>query len=434
MKKILAILILLPLFAKTQIITTVFGPNDTLSCGGWGSSIAVDHLGNYYVSQECDNSVYKITPSGVLSRIAGNGGVAAFGGDGGPATAASLYEPMGVAVDNIGNVYIADMSNERIRKVDLSGTITTVAGIGSSIPTIGGFSGDGGPATAAELFQPAGVYVNNAGDVYIADADNGRIRRVDNAGIITTIVGSSGSGWLGDGGPATSAQMNEPASLAFDPAGNMYICDGYGGNRIRKVDTAGIISTVAGTGSAGYNGDGIAGTSAEINIPRGVAVDASGNVYIADNVNHRIRMVDKTGTITTVAGTGAPGFSGDGGLSTLADINSGNITVDRSGDLIISDLGNDRIRKINTSILAVSALTTTGSVKLYPNPANKILNITCTNKITQLTITDLIGQTIYTNICSKNNMQVDISALPSGMYFAIVNNLEVLKFVKDDKP
>jgi sugar lactone lactonase YvrE len=429
MKKLLTILIFLPVFAHAQSITTVLGPSSTLNCGGWGSCIAVDHSGNYFISQECDNSVYKVTPSGVVTRIAGTGAYA-YSGDGGPATAAALYEPMGVAVDNIGNVYIADMSNERIRKVDLSGIITTVAGIGSSTPTVGGFSGDGGQATDAELNQPAGVSVDNIGNIYIADANNGRIRKVDIYGTITTVVG--GGATLGDGGFPTAAQLYRPTAVAFDYADNMYICDNFSGNRIRKVSSLGIISTIAGTGVAGYNGDGIAGTAAQVNIPRGIAVDGAGNVYIADINESRIRKVDAiTGIITTVAGNGLRGFSGDGGLATAAMINSGNIAIDNSGDLIITDFGNSRIRKVNMSVLNVDNLEGMESVTLYPNPAQKTLSISSPGRISRVSIINVIGRIVTSHDFDAEKVQVDISNLPTGIYVAKINNSVVRKFVKE---
>jgi len=429
MKKILLLLLFLPFIAHAQIITTIVGPSDTLNCDGWGSSIAIDHSGNYYISEECYNTVYKVTTSGEVILFAGNG-TYTYSGDGGPATAASLYEPMGVAVDGSGNVYIADMGNERVRKVDTTGVITTIAGVSGPAPGEGGFGVDGGPATAVQLSQPGAVFVDNIGDVFIADGDNGRIRKILPFGIITTVVG--GGSVLGDGGSAIGAQLSEPMSMAVDAAGNMYICDGFDGNRIRKVNSAGTISTIAGTGTAGYNGDGIAATSAQLNIPRGVAVDRSGNVYIADNNSGRIRKVDPSGMITTFAGTGNRGFSGDGGPASMAEINSGNIAIDGAGNLIITDFGNKRIRKVDMAALAVTNVYSHASIKLYPNPASTSLTIISTDQnIRQVTITNLLGQPVYT--CSNNTdqVQVNVERFPTGVYFVKVNNIDVQQFVKE---
>lgn len=427
MKKIFTVLLfLLPVFANSQIINTVAGPSDFLACGGWCSSIAVDNAGNYYVSEE-SGFVYKVTPSGDIAKIAGNG-TYGFSGDGGPATDASLYEPMGIAVDNAGNVYIADMGNERIRKINTSGVITTVAGSAGVMSGVGGFSGDGGPATAAQLSQPAGVYVNNAGDIFIADADNGRIRHVNALGYINTIAGggtSTGSGIL-----ATSGRISEPVAVTFDNIGNMYICDGFGGNRIFKVTPYGVMYLIAGTGTAGYNGDGIAATSAQLNIPRGVAADMFGNVYIADNPNARIRKVDASGIITTYAGTGAPGFSGDGGPASMAQINTGNIAVDHSGNLVIADFGNKRIRAI-ANPLDVQTMPAAGKqINLFPIPAMDKLTITSDNTITNIAVLSLVGQTVSSTPFNASKVQIDISNLPAGIYMARINGSEIRKFVK----
>src|SRR5437879_1577083 len=237
--------------------------------------------------------------SQTINTVAGGGA-----GDGGDATIANLNSPAGVSVDSSGNLYIADLGNERIRKIAAAtGIITTVAGNG-----VLGFAGDGGAATSASLNSPAGVSVDASGNLYIADYANHRIRKVSAAtGIITTVAGNGINTFAGDGGAATSASLNSPSGVALDASGNLYIAD-YFNNRIRKVDAAsGIITTVAGNGSFGFAGDGGAATSASVSGPAGVAVDAGGNLYIANYSTHRIRKVDAaTGIITTVAGNGSP--------------------------------------------------------------------------------------------------------------------------------
>ena len=287
---------------------------------------------------------------GIITTIAGNG-MQGFSGDGGPATEAALYNSRGVAVDSAGNVYIADDNNNRIRKVS-GGIITTFAGNG-----IPGYSGDGGPATEARLYSLEGVGVDSAGNVYIADTDNNRIRRVS-GGIITTFAGNGTFGFSGDGGPATEARLTSPRGVAADSAGNVYIADSEN-DRIRKV-SGGIITTFAGTRGAGgwaggFSGDGGPAIEAQLLGPGGVAVDSAGNVYIADSSNHRIRRVSG-GIITTFAGNGIRGFSGDGGPATAAAVNySSGVAVDSAGNVYIADLGNHRIRKVSGGIITTIA-------------------------------------------------------------------------------
>jgi uncharacterized repeat protein (TIGR01451 family) len=294
-------------------------------------------------------------PAFTIFTLAGSGSPG-YTGDGGKAIGAKLYNPQGVAVDGSGNVYIADLNNFAVRKVSPAGIITTVAGNGMQ-----GYSGDEGFATAAELSWTSGVAVDGSGNLYIADQYNNAVRKVSPAGIITTVAGNGTQGFSGDAGRATSAELNLPCGVAVDGAGNLYIAD-QGNNRIRKVSAAGIITTVAGNGTAGYTGDNIAASSAELNNPTAVAVDAAGNVYIADDFNERIREVSTQGVISTVAGTGAKGYSGDGLAATAAQLNGPvGIAVDGLGNLYIADLGNDRIREVSlTGTIATIAGNGTG--------------------------------------------------------------------------
>ncbi|HTB30793.1 MAG TPA: hypothetical protein VK808_02135, partial [Bacteroidia bacterium] len=275
----------------------------------------------------------------IISTIAGNGW-AGYTGDGGPATAAEINTPPDISSDNSGNIWIADVYNNCIRYVNVARTITTVAGNG-----VRGYSGDGGPATAAELAEPWGVAQNGSGTLYIADYSNNRIREVNSSGIISTVAGNGVYGYTGDGGPATAAEVGEPIAVAFDPFGNYYIVD----NTIRKV-TGNIISTVAGANVFGYSGDGGPATAAELNDPTGIAADASGNYYIADYHNNRIRKVNISGIISTIAGNGVAGYSGDGGPATAAELNlPWSVTLDASGNIYIADMYNACIREVNTS-------------------------------------------------------------------------------------
>ena len=301
--------------------------------------VTLDASGNLYFADLGNNRVRKVDGTGTITTVAGAGSYG-FSGDGGPATSAELAQPTGVAVDSSGDLYIADNSNNRVRKVDSSGTITTVVG--------GGISGlgDGGPATAAQLNQPVGVAVDGSENLYIADAGNSRVRKVDGSGTITTVAGTGGFGFSGDGGPATAAQLNSPYGVALDGSGNLYIGD-TGNQRVRRVNGSGTISTVAGTGTQGFSGDGGPATAAQLRDPVGVALDGSGNLYIADSANSRVRKVDGTGTISTVAGTGGFGFSGDGGPATAAQLNSTyGVALDSSGNLNIGDANNNRVRKV----------------------------------------------------------------------------------------
>ncbi|RKN81977.1 S-layer homology domain-containing protein [Paenibacillus ginsengarvi] len=311
--------------------------------------VAVDRSGNLYIADYQNNRIRKVDVSGTIHTVAGTGS-AGFSGDGGDATSAKLNYPMGVAVDNSGNLYIADTVNGRIRKVDASGTISTVAGTG-----VFGFSGDGGSAISAQLSYPSGIAADNDGNVYFVDQSNYRIRKVDVSGTIRTVAGTGGAGDSGDGGSATSAELRNPTSVAVDDSGNLYIADLID-NRIRKVDTAGIIGTVAGTGDNGYSGDGGAATSARLYYPAGVSVDRYGQLYIADTGNYRIRKVDASGIISTIAGTGDNGYSGDGGAATSAQLaNAFGIAAGGDGDLYIADVFNQRIRKLSIHAQNVAA-------------------------------------------------------------------------------
>jgi hypothetical protein len=348
------------LIAATGKIVTVAGS----APGGYGgdtgqgpaaqlnfpTGVTIDAAGALYISDWLNNRIRKIAPPTAalqITTLAGNG-TAGYDGDGGPAPAAKLDHPTGIAVDAAGNVYVADYYNHTVRKVaPTTGLITTVAGIG-----LPGFAGEGGPATSARLYYPSGLAVDTAGNLYIADSINYRVRKVAAAtGVITTVAGNGTYGSGGDDGVATAAQLNQPYTVALDAAGNIYIAD-RGANKIRKVTLAtGYISTIAGSGTAGYLGDGTPATTAQLNQPTGVAVDSSGNVLIADLGNHRIRKVaSSNGVITTIAGNGSPGSLGEGGPATSARLYSpAGVAVDAAGNVYIADMNNARIRKVTVA-------------------------------------------------------------------------------------
>jgi len=279
----------------------------------------------------------------VITTVAGNG-IRGSGGDGGPATQASLTSVTNITVGPDGSLYIADASNNRIRKVDRQGIITTVAGNGSA-----GFSGDGGPATQAQLNFPTAVAVGLDGSLYITDSINDRVRRVGTDGIITTVAGSDAlSGPIGDGGPAVQARLDYPRAIAIGPDSSLYIGELFR-PRIRRVGSDGIITTVAGNGTRGYSGDGGPATQAQLNLPYGVAVGADGSLYIADSSNELIRRVGSDGRITTVAGMGSISFGGDGGPATEAQFDYPvSVVVGAEGQLYIADFDNNRIRRIGS--------------------------------------------------------------------------------------
>jgi hypothetical protein len=289
-----------------------------------------------------------------IITVAGSGASSNFCGDGGAATKACLALPSDVALDTAGNLFIADYENARVRKVDKTGMITTVAGNGTR-----GFCPDGGPAIAACLGGPAGIAIDAADNLFIADS--GRIRKVDAAGTITTVAGNGSAGYCGDGGSATSACLNDPQGITVDAAGNLFIADALN-HRVRKVDHAGTITTVAGNGTSAYCGDGGPATSACLSAPYGVALNAAGNLFVADAQNHRIRRIDATGTITTIAGTGVGDYCGDGALASTACLYyPERLAFDAENNLFIGDYGNSRVRKID----AIGTITTVAGSDIY---------------------------------------------------------------------
>ncbi|MFN3649833.1 MAG: hypothetical protein ACK47B_09635 [Armatimonadota bacterium] len=283
---------------------------------------------------------------GVMRSAAGTG-QQGYSGDGGPAAQARLDQPFHCSMDRRGNLYVADTFNHCIRKVEAdTGVITTVAGTGQK-----GYSGDGGPATRATLNEPYGVLPDRAGNLFIVDRLNRVVRRVDaRTGMISTYAGSGENGYSGDGGPAARAAMKEPNALDFDPSGNLYVAD-VSDNRIRRVDAkTGIITTAAGTGRREFTGDGGPAAQASIQGARGVAFARDGTMFICEREGNRLRRVDpKTGVITTVAGTGRTGYSGDGGPALQATFNGPKwIHVGADGHLYVVDTENHCVRQIDT--------------------------------------------------------------------------------------
>lgn len=381
-------------------------------------SVAVDDGGNLYIADRLNNMVRKVAVDGNITSIAGNG-IAGSGGDGSTATDAQLNSPTGVAVDEEGNIYIADLGNHCIRKVSSTGIITTIAGTG-----IPGYNGDGVPATAAQLTGPRGVSVDKHGNIFVADAGNHRVRKITANGIIHTIAGTGVAGFSGDGNSATAANLNGPYNVVSDDAGNLFIAD-VDNQRIRRINTDGIISTIAGNGIGGYNGDNRPATSASLFEPIGVATDRMGNIYVADGWNNRIRHIDgHTGVITSIAGNGIAGYNGDDIAATAAQLNNPyGVSVDNSGNVFIADYNNNRIRKVASPTPNVNDL----ELVIFPNPSFGSFAVKATtsknDKVT-LTISDLMGRKVHeTNI--QPNTAVDLSIpLAAGIYSIRANNAE----------
>jgi sugar lactone lactonase YvrE len=412
-------------YALSDGVVTVVAGNGSLGTGGDGGlataaqldnpfQLAFDAEGNLYIADAWCDRIRRVDTAGIITTIAGTGTSCgfkysgSFAGDGGPATSAQLHQPQGVAVDAVGNVFIADTYNHRIRKVDAAtGTITSIAGVGpTGYCCVGGFSGDGGPATEAQVYQPSHLLFDGTGNLFFTDSYNERIRRIDGeTGIITTIAGNGSCSFSGDGGPATSASICGSLGLTFDGSGDLLFADNTNG-RVRKIDAVtGSITTVAGGGAA--TGDGGPANESSLSSPCDVTFDAAGNLYIAEADAHRIRRVDPFGIITTInlppmtlddlhspadvaadsagnrfiadtgnhrvikldpsgsitrlAGTGIAGYAGDGGMATSARLNSpAGLTVDGAGNVYIADTGNNVVRKVNTAGI-ISTVAGTGS-------------------------------------------------------------------------
>lgn len=437
MKKLLFILAFCPLLLNAQIITTVAGTTGYGYSGDGGPAINAKlfgpsgvrvYKGEIYIADQNNNVIRKIDASGIITTIVGTG-VGGYSGDSSSAALATLKKPSDIVIDDSGNIYIADFSNSVVRKVSAStGIITTVAGTGAF-----GYSGDGGPAISAKLQGPSGIDMDREHNLYIADEANEAIRKVSNTGIITTIAGNGTFGYAGDGGPAASAILNSPSGIRLDKAGNIFIADAQN-SVIRKINNVGIISTVAGNGTVGYSGDGGPVLSSELNLPLDICVDFAGDLYIGDLHNYVIRKVDKSGIITTFAGTGVSGYNGDGGLATKAQISEpcGVAYDSASNSLYVADFNNSRVRKISNALTIKNIDSKPVGYSIYPNPARFLLNIQTTEQIETINITNIIGQTVFGHIYNNiQRVQFSIQDWPTGIYFLRINNAYVQKLIKE---
>ena len=408
--------------ATTQRVTTIAGgfapdANDggpaTVANILNPAGLALDALGNLFLAENFANRIRRVdSATGAITRIAGTG-VAGFSPDGTPAAGALLNGPQGIAVDRLLNLYIAESGNFRVRKVDGSGILTTVAG--SGVP---GSSGDGGPATQAKLDTFRNVALDAAGNLWIADSGNHKIRFVNlsaapvtvtgqvvSPGKIITVVGTGTGGSSGDNGPASVARINLPIGLAFDKSGNLFLSES---NRVRFVNlttgavtihnqvvAASHITTVAGGATAGDKGDGGPATTAQLFGPQGLAFDAAGNLYIADANNNRIRRVDTAGVITTVAGNGNAGFSGDGGpAATSAIANPRYVASDAGGNLHLTEFGGNRLRRLNLATKELTVVRSAGNV-IAQVTVHQGRSVADLSNVT-LTAIDAMGQPVST--------------------------------------
>lgn len=433
---------LLPVLASAQIITNFAGTGSSVFSGNGipataagipnPTGLVFDKYGNCYLGDWINSyRIRKISSGGGITTIGGTG-VSGYNGTDIPATAAKIGGPLGITLDTLGNIYFADNQNHIIRKIDVStNIIRTIAG------TTSGFSGDGGIATSAQLYNPQDVRIDKHGNVYIADLWNNRIRKVDAAGIITTIAGG-GTG-VGDNGPATAAQLISPYGLALDDSGNVYIAETASSiitNRVRKVNVVtGIITTIAGNGSSTYAGDGVPATAVSMS-PRQIAFDTSGQLYISDLGNNRIYRIDHSGILHLVAGNGTSVSSGDGGPATGASIwDPGGITFDPCSNLYIGDLGGRRIRKVtfnptcNMESLKAEVVSTGKNVSVYPNPAKDELHIENIKPNTEYKLYNVVGAVMQQGVLPHSINTISIQHLPHGLYLLALTDGEGMRTV-----
>ncbi len=439
MYKYVLFVLFFSLTGHAQIITTVAG-GGTGDIGDGGpataaniffpSGVRFDTNGNLYISEMNRGRVRKVDTSGIITTVAG---VSAFGhyGDGGPATAAYILSPWSLALDRFGNIFIAESAmagdfslGPWVRKVSSSGIITSYAG------STTGYSGDGGPATAAAFKDITDLAVDKAGNVFVLDGGNRRIRKIGLDGIVTTIAGNGANGDAGDGGPATAASCGNMSGIAIDKDDNIFIAGAY----VRKVDAVtGIITSVAGTGSWGFSGDG--GAALDATLGRGtIAVDDSGIIYLAEQSNNRVRKIDRSGIITTIAGNGTLGFTGDGGPAVDATVYTlFSVCTNAHGDVFIADAIAKSVRKICMKCggLGVAHLSATDEIGLFPDPASSVINLVAPTEITRLSIFDASGRLIESKQHHAKNISVDISHLVPGSYYMQINGTITKQFLKD---
>ena len=418
-----------------QIITTIAG-GDSAGYSGDGDSliharidapigIGFDGSGNMYFSDDYNFRVRKVDTNCIVNSVAGDG-THGFSGDNGPATLAKFGLVFYIAVGIDGTFYLPDPDNNRIRKISPLGIITTIAGNDSFA-----YTGDGELATNASIGHPGGIALDHFGNLYFTDVYYCVVRKINTIGIISTVAGTGVYGYTGDGGLATAATLHSPVDLSIDRVGNIYVSD-LKNNVIRKIDPSGIISTVIGTGVYGYTGDGGQARYAELNYPEGIITDAIGNIFFADEENNCVRKVDTFGIITTIAGNGTLGFSGDGGIAISAELQDpAGLAFDRHGNLYITDYMNNRIRKVTnvTTYTETYDPTADMDINIYPNPVTNSLIVEKANGC-QILIRNMIGQMFFsTGTISSTETTINVSEWNNGVYFIEIVNEETGKRV-----
>ena len=420
-----ALTLFAPRAFSQYIVTTVAGggtgaiadgiPATAVDLGTPGA-IVTDSAGNLYLTEFVDQKVLKIDSLGIIHTVAGNGSIG-YSGNNGPATAASLNYPYGLAFDGSGNLYISDNLNYVIRKLAPDGIITTIAGNASA-----GYAGDNGPATDAKLNEPFGLTFDNAGNLYVADFGNNTVRKITPSGIISTVAGNIASfGYSGNGGPATDASLFNPIDVAVDAHNNLLIADDDN-STVRIVSlTTGIIQAFAGRDTLAFGGDGGPATAAWLSYPTGVCVDTSGNVLIADAGNNRIRGVSALGIINTVAGNGSAVYPGDNSPATAAGFNLPNdVTTDRKGNIYVADSHNRSVRKLSL-MNAESVTDVVGNnieIQVFPNPAADYVNIRGgrQDQTSTADILDMNGRTIASFSFTGTHATLNFQTLAKGNY------------------
>ncbi len=418
-----------------QVITTFAGG------GSGGDGIAatssslpdpgacfISQNGDFFVASGTGNKIRKIDTSGIITTFAGIG-TAGYFGDNGTATASELDFPDGLSFDSLQDIFISDFANDAIRKIDaITNTITTICGDG-----ISGYSGDNGMATGAKIAGPNGICLDKYGRLYIADANNNVIRRIDTNGIIITFAGTGIAGFSGDGGQATNAQLWLPTDVTSDDSNNIFIAD-LSNSRIRKVNALGIISTFAGNGNAAYIGDGMPATIAQLS-PAFIKFDANHNLYASSfgAGNYRVYKIDSANTIHLIAGNGVTGFSGDGGSATNAGIKPGGLTFDKCGNLFISDIANGRIRKVTFNPACWPEKVNEppiDNIVIYPNPTTTELNIDNVKTGANYVLFNVLGIIEQSGTLKECSNIITINAIPPGIYLLELTDEDGRRTVK----
>lgn len=419
---LLSLFLALPLHA--QIITTIAGNGIAGDGGDKGLAtnaqlnqpiaLTIDKTGNVYLADERANSVRKIDHKGIITTISGK----------------TIFDkPHDITVDPSGNIYVTEYNTHIIRKMSANGTITNVAGIQQK-PASFGYLDIGKPATATSLNTPNGIAIDRVGNIYFADQWNYMILKISTTGILSVVAGNGYGGKKGNNGPATAAELNAPWGVVTDKKGSIYFTD-IASHTVHKIDAAGIITTIAGTGDRGYSGDGGSATNATLNEPHGITIDDSGNVYIADAGNHAIRCIYTDNTIATIAGTGYRGYSGDGGIAVDAGLNSPyDVAVDKRGNVYIADALNHVIRKVTTPPRVKKELLVKEAFNIIADADKNELVVTIdSGAYDSYSITDIKGKTLTTHPISERRTRIDISTLQSAHYFIDLKKKEKVKTV-----